>query len=121
MIRNTLLALGMTALLAGCFETPEEMAARENQFIGKTVPEVAAVIGPPTVRDRNIARWISNTSTVNRIPISHYMNGVWVTTGYRNERIELHCKFTATLSKGRVVAADYQGNDCNRFAPRLKK
>ncbi|WP_428547800.1 hypothetical protein [Profundibacter sp.] len=46
MIRNTVLALGMAVLLAGCFETPEEMAARQNQFIGKTVPEVAAVIGP---------------------------------------------------------------------------
>ncbi len=108
-------------LLSGCFETEEEREAREAQFNGKTVSQVATVIGKPSAQDKTKAVWLYKDSYINRVPIQSFRNGKWITTGYRSERVHVNCTYTAALNKGRVVSGIYEGNSCGRIAPKLKK
>lgn len=108
-------------LLTGCLETPEQAEARRTQFNGKTVAQVAEVIGKPTAQDKSKAVWMYQNSYTNRVPIQSYLNGAWVTTGYRTEQVRLKCTYTATLSAGRIKNSIYDGNSCARYSPKLKK
>jgi len=119
--QKTLTALVITLVVSGCFETKEEAAARLAQFNGKTVAQVVAVIGKPIAQDKSKAIWQYHNSYTNRVPIQNYINGTWVTVGYRNEQVNLDCTYTASLRAGRVQTGTYDGNSCDRFAPKLEK
>lgn len=119
--QKALIAITLTILLSGCFETKEEVEARQSQFNGSTVAQVSAVIGKPIAQDSGKAIWQYKNSYVDRVPIQHYMNGKWITSGYRNQTVNLDCKYTATLSAGRIKTSTYVGNSCNGFAPKIRK
>lgn len=119
--QKNLTAFALTLLISGCFETEEEVAARRAQFNGKAVAQVAVVIGKPIAQDRSKAIWQFSSSYSKSVPITHYMNGKWVTTGYRSQQVNVDCTYTATLSAGRIKTSTYKGNSCGRFAPQLKK
>jgi len=120
-MQKTLLAFALTLLVSGCFETKEDAEARRAQFNGRTVAQVAAVIGKPIAQDKSKAIWQYSNSYSKSVPIQHYINGRWVTTGYRTQQVNVDCTYTATLSAGRVKTSTYQGNSCVRFAPKLPK
>ncbi|KAB7610397.1 hypothetical protein F9L33_13935 [Amylibacter sp. SFDW26] len=119
--KNVITGLSLAVVLSGCFETAEERETREMQFNGKTVAQIAAVIGNPTIKDKTKAVWVYKDTYIDRTPIQSFRNGKWITTGYRNQRVYVNCKYTASLSKGRVNSSVYDGNSCNRFAPKIKK
>jgi outer membrane protein assembly factor BamE (lipoprotein component of BamABCDE complex) len=119
--QKALVTLTMALLLSGCFETKEEIAAREAQFNGKTVSQVATIIGKPIAQDKSKAIWQYNSSYTRSEPITQFINGNWITVGYRNVPVNVGCTFTATLSAGRVKTSTYAGNRCERYAPKLKK
>lgn len=122
MIRHkALVALTLSTLLSGCFETKEDIEARQSQFNGSSVAQVSAVIGKPIAQDRAKAIWQYKNTYRNRVPIQHYMNGKWITSGYRTETVKQICTYTATLSAGRITASTYAGNSCTRLAPKLRK
>ena len=122
MFKNkVLVAFTLTFALSGCFETKEEIAARRAQFNGKTVAQAATVIGKPIAQDKSKAIWQFSSSYSKSVPITHYMNGKWVTTGYRSQQVNVDCTYTATLSAGRIKTSTYRGNSCGRFAPKLEK
>lgn len=115
---HCLIFASLALALSGC-ETTEEITARQDQFNGSSLAQVIATIGEPTQRDKSKATWTYKNSYINRVPIQHYMNGKWITTGYRNETVQVNCTFVATLNSGRVIKSDYEGNRCKRFAPKL--
>lgn len=110
----------MTLFLTGCLETPEQAEARRTQFNGKTVAEVSEVIGKPTTQNKSKAVWMYQNSFTNRVPTQSYINGTWVTTGYRTEQVRLRCTYTATLSEGRIKTSHYDGNSCQKYSPKIK-
>ncbi|MCP5073958.1 MAG: hypothetical protein GY947_11775 [Rhodobacteraceae bacterium] len=114
------LLIATTLLLTSC-ESPEETAARLAQHNGKTVAEVSAQIGAPRKHTPKQATWIYKHTAVHRVPIQHFINGYWITTGYRTERTRYHCVFRAKLKNNRVIASDIQGTGCHNLAPSLKR
>jgi len=119
--QKVLAALTLTLLLSGCFETKEQIAARQAQFNGKTVAQVAGVIGKPIARDRTKAIWQYHGTYTRSEPTYIYVNGQRILSGYRTIVGNLDCTFTAALQAGRVKNATYVGNSCARYAPKLKK
>jgi protein involved in sex pheromone biosynthesis len=119
--RFILIISATTVLLSGCLETPEQAEARRTQFNGKTIAQVANEIGKPTVQDDKKAVWIYQHSYTNRVPIQSYINGAWITTGYRSEQVRLNCTYTAKLNAGLIKTSTYDGNSCARYSPKLKK
>lgn len=108
-------------VLAAC-ETPEERAARETQFNGKPLAQVTAAIGQPDLQNARAAVWKYKERDVIFEPIYVYNSaGQARVAGHRRRVIENACTFTASLSSGRVVASQYVGNNCLRYAPRLPK
>jgi|GEM_PF-5883158 len=120
-MQKTLLAFALTLLVSGCFETKEDAEARLAQFNGKTVAQVAAVIGKPIAQDKSKAIWQFSSSYTRDDPIRQYINGKPVIVGYRPRKVNINCTYTAALRAGRVKASAYQGNSCVRFAPKLPK
>jgi protein involved in sex pheromone biosynthesis len=116
-----LAALTLTLFVSGCLETKEEAEARQAQFNGKTVAQVVAVIGKPIAQDKSRAIWQFQSSYTRSVPIQQYINGKWVTRGYRTEQVNVDCTYTASLNSGRVTNSKYEGNSCGRYAPKLKK
>ncbi len=122
MKKQTLIAgLSLVLLLSGCIETSEEHEARQAQFNGKTVAQIAAVIGQPAAQDKIKAVWLYKDSYIDRTPIQSFRGGKWITTGYRNQRVHVNCTYTALLSRGQVQSSVYDGNSCGRYAPKIKK
>ncbi len=119
--RKVTAVLLLAVILSGCVETAEELKVRQEQFNGKTVAQVAEVIGQPAAQDRTKAVWLYKDSYIDRTPIQSFINGKWVTTGYSNQRVHVNCEYTAALSKGRILSSVYVGNSCGRFAPSIKK
>ena len=119
--QKALLAFALTLLVSGCFETKEQAEARRIQFNGRTVAQVAAVIGKPIAQDKSKAIWQYSNSYSKNVPIQHYINGRWITTGYRTQQVNVDCTYTATLRAGRVQTSTYEGNSCGRYAPKLPK
>ena len=112
--------LALTFLISGCTETPEEAEARHNRFKGQSVAQVSAAIGTPASVSQEQAVWNYRFTHSVRIPLQSYMNGRWVTHGYRTEYTDLHCVYTATLSQGRVDTSVFEGNGCHRLKPRRR-
>ncbi|PWE34104.1 hypothetical protein DDZ14_02815 [Maritimibacter sp. 55A14] len=81
--------------------------------------QVVSVIGPPDSRDGSKAIWTYERISTNRVPVQHYINGRYVTIGFRTERIRYHCTYTAALNAGRIASSQYDGNNCYPFAPKL--
>jgi len=108
-------------VLAGC-ETPEERAARETQFNGKPLAQVIAAIGQPDLQNSTTAVWQYRERDVIFEPIYIYTStGQARVAGHRRRVIENECTYTARLSSARVVASQYVGNNCRRYAPRLPR
>lgn len=118
-LKNTPLILITTALLGGCFASPEDLEARRSQFIGQDLDQVIATIGEPKTLSKTQAVWLYRQGFSNRVPIQSYINGSWVTTGYRTEQGERYCTFTTGLESRRIVSTNYEGNSCERYAPKL--
>lgn len=118
--QKTLSVLTITLLISGCFETKEEAEIRHAQFNGRTVAQVAAVIGKPTIQDRSKALWRYENSYYRQVPYQVYQSGIWITL-YRSEYVSQNCTYTATLSGNRIKTSHYTGNSCRRFAPKMPK
>lgn len=112
------LALLAPLFLAACLETPEERVARETQFNGMKVAEVAARIGEPSFQNAELALWQYSHHYTKQEPIQTYINGSYVIVGYRSVKRENKCTYTAKLSAGRVAESIYEGNSCRVFAPK---
>jgi hypothetical protein len=109
-------------LLTACLvETPEDKVARLAQFNGKTLEQVKASIGPPTLHQGNTAIWLLNESRTYYAPQYEFINGVRLYVGQISRTERSYCKYTATLSGNRIQTSMYDGETCKRFAPPLPK
>lgn len=116
------LAAVMLCLALTACETPEERAARESQFNGKPLAQVSAAIGTPDLQNSKTAIWKYSERQVYFEPIYIYdEHGFARIVGHRRIMDHDYCTYIASLSGGRVVASDYQGNNCLRYAPRLPR
>lgn len=117
-LTQSTIAFVAIAGISAC-ESPEQTTKRQNQFNGMPLSSVEEAIGPAANSNAVQAVWsYENTRTV-REPIQSYINGNWVTKGYRNKIVNDACIYTATLNAGIVVSSAYEGNSCLRFAPKL--
>ena len=119
-LARTIAVFLVAFLLAAC-ETPEEHTARVNQYNGKTVAQVIAVLGSPISRTPSQAVWERRGSYVVRHPIHEFYNGHWFIVGYDYQTVYQHCVFAATLKRGIVVASQVNGTGCLKIVPRLPK
>jgi hypothetical protein len=110
---------GLLFILAAC-ESPEQITARQEQFNGRSLEEVVAIIGPPTERTRSEAVWSFRETYVFHSPNTVLINNKLVTIGTTPHEGVRACTYRATLERGRVTASAYQGNGCARYAPRLR-
>jgi hypothetical protein len=117
-----IIPISLIFTLSAC-ETPEEQTARLEQFQGKTVAEVASIIGAPAIQNKTTAVWYHESIHTDYQPIYRpYGYGYGSPYGYGHRRTyRLKCTYTATLKSGRVAASSYKGNSCARFAPKIKK
>lgn len=114
-------ALMVCLVLVAC-ETPEDRAARETQFNGKPLAQVSAAIGKPDLQNAKTAIWKFSERQIYFDPIYIYdSHGRARIVGHHRRPVHLECTYTATLSRGRVVASVYEGNSCLRYAPRLPR
>ena len=105
--------------VAAC-ESPQETAARQAQFDGKPLSQVVALIGAPTKKSSTSAVWQYNETTTDFVPIYSYDQfGKARVSGQRRQTVTLTCTFQAVLNDDHVVATSYDGNSCERFAPKL--
>ncbi len=120
MKRIALFTLAIAALtLTACGETEEERLARETQFNGKTIAEVAARIGAPRQKSATQAVWVYSHTYTQTTPIYGVVNGQSQIVNYHSYRVTNSCTYTAALKRGRVQTSSYQGNSCRQFAPKL--
>jgi len=120
MKQKALIALALTLLVSGCFETKEEAEARRTQFNDRTVAQVSAIIGKPTAQDKSKAVWQYHNAYYKQVPYQVYQSGIWITL-FRTEYVSQDCTYTATLSGNRIKTSHYAGNSCRRFAPTMPK
>ena len=69
---------------------------------------------------QNVAIWEYKNAYSRRVPIQSYINGKWVTTGYRNEQVNHHCQYKTALSNDKVVDGNYEGTGCGFLSPKVK-
>ena len=113
--------LATTLFLPGC-ETPAEIEARRSQFNGAALGDVIATIGEPQSQSSSQAIWHYSRSGVHYVPTYAYRpNGQAYVVSQRRMDYTITCTFTASLASGRVVDSLYDGNGCDRFAPKLKR
>ncbi|MBL4750231.1 MAG: hypothetical protein JKX71_06565 [Amylibacter sp.] len=116
---KTALAISLTFALTAC-ETKEDVAKRLVQFNGKTLAQVSDIIGEPTLQNKTRAVWFYEATHTEYQPYyyghRHRHHGYAIPYTYR-----VNCIYTASLKSGRVVASQYKGNSCQRFAPKSKK
>lgn len=109
-------------LLTACLvESPDDKVARLAQFNGKTLEQVTASIGPPTLHQGNTAIWLLNESRTYYAPQYDYIYGARIYVGQISRTERRYCKYTATLSGNRIQSSVYDGTSCKRFAPTLPK
>jgi len=121
LVNSTLVLFAGMMLLAAC-ESPEDRQARETQFDGQSLDAVVTKIGQPTQLNANKAIWFYRDTQTNYVPVYSYNQyGQATVVSHNRQVITVECKYAADLKSGRVVRSTYQGNSCERFAPKLPK
>ncbi|KAB7613727.1 hypothetical protein F9L33_10155 [Amylibacter sp. SFDW26] len=118
-MRFSLFISFFTSFLSGCFISQEEIAARKTQFNGANIAEVTKIIGPPIEYDSTKAIWKYEETYKRKIPLQSFVNGTWITTGYRSEEISIDCTYTAQLENDYIQSSHYSGNSCARLYPKI--
>ena len=106
-------AFGVAILLSACMSFEEDVQPAFDALNGKTVSQASQIMGPPVAKqktERGMSyTWQYTYSYTSRQPIQYYMNGKWVTSGYRNINEYSECSYTALASQGKIISGKVTG------------
>lgn len=104
---------GFAILLSACMSFDENVQPAFDALNGKPVSQASQIMGPPIAKqetDQGLTyAWQYTYSYTTRQPIQHYMNGKWITSGYRNINEYSECSYTALVSHGKIMAGKVTG------------